>query len=60
MHSVPSLLKSVATDCPDNVALAAKCPTTQEWMTWTYAQYYQDSRTVAKAFIKLGKGCSTR
>ena len=25
-----------------------------EWVKWTYAQYLEDVRTVAKAFIKLG------
>ena len=25
-----------------------------EWVTWSYKQYHSDSRTVAKAFIKLG------
>ena len=25
-----------------------------QWQHWTYAQYYDDVRTVAKAFIKLG------
>lgn len=26
----------------------------EEWQTWTYRQYYDDVRTIAKAFIKLG------
>ena len=25
-----------------------------EWVTWSYKQYHSDSRTIAKAFIKLG------
>ena len=25
-----------------------------EWVNWSYKQYHADSRTVAKAFIKLG------
>lgn len=25
-----------------------------EWTTWTFKQYYDDARTVAKAFVKLG------
>jgi len=31
-----------------------------EWTTWTYKQYYNDAKTAAKAFIKLGfQPCDT-
>ena len=50
--SVPTLLKQAATSAPDNLALSVKRDNT--WLKWSYKQYYKDSRTVAKAFIKLG------
>ena len=37
---------------PDKLALAVKRG--GEWVNWSYKQYHDDSRTVAKAFIKLG------
>jgi long-chain-fatty-acid--CoA ligase ACSBG len=33
---------------------ALKVKRNERWMTWTYAQYYDDVRTAAKAFIHLG------
>lgn len=51
--SVPTLLKDAAENCPESVALGVK--RNGEWIKWNYAQYYKDSRTIAKAFIKLGQ-----
>ena len=50
--SVPTLLKRSAQSAPDSVALGVKRD--GNWIRWTYKQYYEESRTVAKAFIKLG------
>jgi len=49
---VPSLLKKTAGSYPDKTALAVKRG--GEWLKWSYKQYHSDSRTIAKAFIKLG------
>ena len=46
------MLNNTAKRCPDQVAMAVK--RNDEWIKWTYAQYLEDVRTVAKAFIKLG------
>ena len=37
---------------PDKTALAVKRG--GEWLKWSYKQYHSDSRTIAKAFVKLG------
>ena len=50
--SVPSLLRQASENSPDVVALGVKRD--DKWIKWSYKQYYQDSRTIAKAFIKLG------
>ena len=60
------LLKKAAEEKGDKPALKAEkpCPELQnppppalpeaQWTTWTYKQYYEDSRKAAKAFVKLG------
>ena len=50
--SVPSILENAAKNLPDHTAMAVKRDGT--WIKWSYSQYYQESRIVAKAFIKLG------
>jgi len=50
--SVWTMLNNTAKRCPDNIAMAVK--RNDEWVKWTYAQYLEDVKTVAKAFIKLG------
>lgn len=50
--SVPSILERTAKKWPDHPAMAVKRDGV--WVKWSYSQYYQESRTVAKAFIKLG------
>ena len=50
--SVPSLLFNAARQHGDNVALTVKRD--GQWQSHTYAQYYNEVRTMAKSFIKLG------
>ena len=50
--SVPTMLKTTAGLYPDKTALSVK--RSGEWLKWSYKQYHSDSRTIAKAFIKLG------
>jgi len=50
--SVWTMLNNTAARVPDNVALTVKRK--DVWVTWTYAQYLEEVRAVAKAFIKLG------
>ncbi|XP_063598526.1 long-chain-fatty-acid--CoA ligase ACSBG2-like isoform X2 [Penaeus indicus] len=50
--SVPTLLKKAAEKFPTTNALAVKRD--GAWKYTTYTEYYQQVRTVAKAFIKLG------
>lgn len=50
--SVHTLLKNQAEDWPEHHAMAVKRGGV--WKYWTYKDYYEQSRTVAKAFIKLG------
>lgn len=50
--SVPGMLMNAAQRFPDKMAMAVK--RNGEWKEWTYQQYLDQSRTVAKAFIKLG------
>eukprot|EP00095_Tigriopus_kingsejongensis_P011076 snap_masked-scaffold23_size669530-processed-gene-5.1 protein:Tk11076 transcript:snap_masked-scaffold23_size669530-processed-gene-5.1-mRNA-1 annotation:"hypothetical protein LOTGIDRAFT_234625" len=50
--TVPSLLQEVANEIPNKVALSVKRD--GEWINWTYYQYHQEVRAVAKGFIKLG------
>jgi len=50
--SVPTLLTRAAEDAPDHPALMVKRD--GAWQEWTYQEYLEDVRTVAKAFIHLG------
>lgn len=50
--SVPSLLEKAAKEAPEVLALAVKRE--DKWIKWTYKEYLQEVRTVAKAFIALG------
>ena len=50
--SVPSLLKQATAKEESHPALAVKRD--GKWVQWTYGQYLQEVRDVAKAFIKLG------
>jgi long-chain-fatty-acid--CoA ligase ACSBG len=50
--SVPSILERAAKKYPDHPAMCVKRD--GAWVEWTYNMYHQESRTVAKAFIKLG------
>uniref|UniRef100_A0A0P4W6D2 long-chain-fatty-acid--CoA ligase n=2 Tax=Scylla olivacea TaxID=85551 RepID=A0A0P4W6D2_SCYOL len=49
--SVYTMLKETAEDYPNHPALAVKRGV---WKYWTYKEYFEESKTVAKAFIKLG------
>ncbi|CAJ1327610.1 unnamed protein product [Effrenium voratum] len=62
-----TLLEKAAKFIPEEVALAAEKPVPhvlrpgeapslpwQEWTKWTWKNYYDDARRLAKAFIKLG------
>jgi len=46
------MLNNTADRVPDQVALAVK--RNDVWVKWTYSEYREDVKTVAKAFIKLG------
>ena len=46
------MLNNTAKRNPNGLAMAVK--RNDEWVKWTYAEYLEDVRTVAKAFIKLG------
>lgn len=50
--SVPTLLKKAAEKYPDTNAMGVKRDGV--WKTTTYREYYDQVRTMAKAFIKLG------
>jgi len=50
--SVPDFLKHAVEETPDVVALAVKRE--EKWIKWTYKEYLEEVRTVAKAFIALG------
>jgi len=52
--SVPTLFTRAAEDAPDHIALKVKRDKGGVWETWTYEEYLDSIRTVAKAFIKLG------
>ncbi|KOC68404.1 Long-chain-fatty-acid--CoA ligase ACSBG2 [Habropoda laboriosa] len=52
--SVPGLLSSIAKKHPNHVALVSRCDTMGKRKKYTYREYEQNVRTVAKAFIKLG------
>ena len=50
--SVPTMLERTASMFPDKTALAVK--RSDEWIKWSYKKYLSDTKTIAKAFIKLG------
>ena len=45
-------MQEVVDKVPDHTALAVK--RNSEWVKWTYREYQEDVKTVAKEFIKLG------
>ena len=49
---MPSLLRLRAENTPDDVAMSVF--RNNEWQNTTYSEYYENTRTVAKAFIELG------
>ncbi|XP_060075848.1 long-chain-fatty-acid--CoA ligase ACSBG2-like [Ylistrum balloti] len=51
-QTVPSVFKGTVDKAPNATALGVKRDGV--WVRWTYKQYYDDVRRVAKAFIKLG------
>lgn len=53
--SVPGLLAQNAKERPDMAALKARDADKNE-ITWTWKEYHEEVRTVAKAFIELGLG----
>ncbi|KAG7166016.1 Long-chain-fatty-acid--CoA ligase ACSBG2-like 2, partial [Homarus americanus] len=50
--SIHTMLKANAEEYPKHPALAVK--KNGIWKYWTYKEYFDESRTVAKAFIRLG------
>ncbi|CAK9830889.1 Long-chain-fatty-acid--CoA ligase ACSBG2 [Anthophora retusa] len=52
--SVPGLLSRIAKSYPDHVAIVSRPDIMGERKKYTYREYEQTVRTVAKAFIKLG------
>ena len=50
--SVPSLLRNAAEKYSDKTALSVK--RNNLWVKWTFNDYYEQSRAIALAFIKLG------
>jgi len=50
--SVWTMLNNTVKRNPKGLAMAVK--RNDEWVKWTYAEYLEDVKTVAKAFIKLG------
>lgn len=50
--SIPTIVKERCSKGGNSMAMAVKRD--GNWIKWTYKQYYQDIRNVAKAFIKLG------
>merc|ERR1711971_1046287 len=50
--SVWTMLNNTVKRNPNGLAMAVK--RNDEWVKWTYAEYLEDVKTVAKAFIKLG------
>ena len=51
-QTVHTFLKRVVDKFPEKDALSIK--RNGIWIQWTYAQYYECCRTVAKAFLKVG------
>jgi long-chain-fatty-acid--CoA ligase ACSBG len=53
--SIISMLEEQAVgDAAELTAMAVKRPGDDKWTKWTYREYLEDVKTVAKAFIKLG------
>jgi len=52
--SVPSLLQDVAEAYPEVIAFKTRKELGGEWKTWTYSQFYEESQTIARAFIETG------
>eukprot|EP00091_Calanus_sinicus_P000630 TRINITY_DN10553_c2_g1_i1.p1 TRINITY_DN10553_c2_g1~~TRINITY_DN10553_c2_g1_i1.p1 ORF type:complete len:131 (-),score=21.28 TRINITY_DN10553_c2_g1_i1:14-406(-) len=52
--SVPGRMKKIAMESPDLPALKKSDPKTGQEIVWSWSNYYQDVRTVAKAFIDFG------
>jgi len=52
--SVPSLMKQTATKHPELPAMKTRDVKTGQETVWSWSAYYQDVRTVGKAFIDLG------
>jgi len=52
--SIPGLLMKTARENPHIPAMKTREPKTGVEKTWTWTDYHQDVRTVAKAFISLG------
>merc|ERR1712209_77355 len=50
--SVWTMLNNTVKRYPDGIAMAVK--RNDEWVKWTYTEYLEEVKTVAKAFIKLG------
>lgn len=50
--SVVSLMKRTVDQYGDQIALRVK--RNDEWLEWSYQQYWDEAKIVAKAFIKLG------
>ncbi|XP_051175143.1 very long-chain-fatty-acid--CoA ligase bubblegum isoform X1 [Leptopilina boulardi] len=52
--SVPGLLKKIAKNYPENIALVSRPEPSGKRISYTYKEYETQVRLVAKAFIKLG------
>ena len=50
--SVPTMLRNTTEKFPTKTAMAVK--RNGAWVTWSYQEYYDQSRNAAMAFIKLG------
>ena len=51
--SIPTLFKTQVENLPNNLALRTR-DSTGSYLDWTYSQYYEDVRRVARGFISLG------
>lgn len=52
--SIPSLMKQIADKYPTTAAVKTRDPKSNVEQMWTWSQYRDEVRIVAKAFIKLG------